>query len=1097
MQSAAAQVIRLTDKSGNKISINLDDIVFVRPLSSGCIVMYGHGPIRQVVSQSIDNVLANSCGKMLKLDIQEDPSLSRITLGALVPVLQVLKIIEHPDGRAILYTKSPQNQIYITALSYTTVASQFAACISGGGGTVSVPDEVIQGTVAPTNPPGGTQGGLYLNTALGDLYAWNGSVWILLSNPSVYNLNLATPLPAHPQAVGSMALKIVDGIGTRTFAMSNGTAWIGASGVFLDTLNVNTINIASQAVTGAKINQMGATSGQVLKWNGSAWAPAADTGGGSMSVPNAYDSYNTHDTLTENRLVTMQDKRITFAANTTAGTTRTMLRMTTPYSSDDAFTNYLVGQSPVDSFKIYNYDGITNFRTYGGGGLQIVTTDETMILQAATTIQLDADSVRMAYLPRKTFARDLMVYDSITKTVSRIRGTATGQSLNWDGTKWVPGIISTLYTANGTVGAGRIATLTDSLAFKGVDVVGGDALVSIEALPTSNEPELLRFRDVDGGGIMDVARGDAEWLINSNQRLVVTVTDGDMILAADDVSVPNAVALNQVASLGGLQGTFGSGGEIKRFVGTSDGQIPKWNGTGLYWELGTDATGGGGGVTSVGIALPGSVFAVSGTPVTTTGTLTGNFVDQVANTVFAGPTTGVSATPFFRALVAADIPSLTGTYEVPLTFGSGLTRTGNAVANDFFTGKSGGLTLYGDTGPGGNLTISTTTNATKGKVFLGGSAAYDEANVRLGIGLTSPTSKIDILTNNIGVTQGNANGLTIMNTTAAAAGAQQMSPGILWEGQGWKTTATAASQSVRFMADVLPVQGTTAPAGTWQLKSSIDGGAYTNRMTVGSDGSFFAGLTSGNNITINSSVGAQLSGGSNGTFRIRAINGGYTTFFTVGQNYDWNSQPGTWVFKNENTSFGNNSTTGTGAHVVMSETFKPTSGSAVYSELFLNPIINQTSTASGATYGLRINPTLTSVLGVFTGLELNQNAQTAILQSGASAINSFVGKSGFGATTTPVEAVDITGNLSLTTAGNKIKIATGSNASLGTATLVTGTVTVNTTAVATGSTIMLTCKTPGGTQGFLSYGTIVNATSFVITSSSGADTSVVDWLIIN
>ncbi len=41
--------------------------------------------------------------------------------------------------------------------------------------------------------------------------------------------------------------------------------------------------IANGAITGAKIAQAGATTGQALKWNGTAWAPAADATGGSSS----------------------------------------------------------------------------------------------------------------------------------------------------------------------------------------------------------------------------------------------------------------------------------------------------------------------------------------------------------------------------------------------------------------------------------------------------------------------------------------------------------------------------------------------------------------------------------------------------------------------------------------------------------------------------------------------------------------------------------------------------------------------------------------------------------------------------------------------
>jgi hypothetical protein len=68
------------------------------------------------------------------------------------------------------------------------------------------------------------------------------------------------------------------------------------------------------------------------------------------------------------------------------------------------------------------------------------------------------------------------------------------------------------------------------------------------------------------------------------------------------------------------------------------------------------ATGGGGTVTSVALSLP-SIITVSGSPVTTSGTLTGTLATQTANTVFAGPTSGGAAAPTFRALGIADLSS--------------------------------------------------------------------------------------------------------------------------------------------------------------------------------------------------------------------------------------------------------------------------------------------------------------------------------------------------------------------------------------------------------------------------------------------------------
>lgn len=90
------------------------------------------------------------------------------------------------------------------------------------------------------------------------------------------------------------------------------------------------------------------------------------------------------------------------------------------------------------------------------------------------------------------------------------------------------------------------------------------------------------------------------------------------------------------------------------------------------------------------------------------------------------------------------------------------------------------------------------------------------------------------------------------------------------------------------------------------------------------------------------------------------------------------------------------------------------------------------------------------------------------------------------------------GNLVLGTAGNKLMIAAGANGSVGTSgALSTGTVNVATTAVTASSKIFLTRAVSGGTLGNLSVGTITPATGFDITSDNAADTSTVNWLIIN
>ena len=89
-------------------------------------------------------------------------------------------------------------------------------------------------------------------------------------------------------------------------------------------------------------------------------------------------------------------------------------------------------------------------------------------------------------------------------------------------------------------------------------------------------------------------------------------------------------------------------------------------------------------------------------------------------------------------------------------------------------------------------------------------------------------------------------------------------------------------------------------------------------------------------------------------------------------------------------------------------------------------------------------------------------------------------------------------NLVLGTAGNKLSIATGANASIGVSgALAASAVTVTTTAVTASSKIFITRAAAAGTLGNLSIGTITAGVSFTITTDNVLDTSTVNWIIIN
>lgn len=101
------------------------------------------------------------------------------------------------------------------------------------------------------------------------------------------------------------------------------------------------------------------------------------------------------------------------------------------------------------------------------------------------------------------------------------------------------------------------------------------------------------------------------------------------------------------------------------------------------------ASGGGNGATSVGLALPVSLFTVSGTPVTTTGTLTGSFASIAAHTVVGNNT----SSPATAAVVQLGFSDLTGSVTAaqlpnPAAGALGGTQSKAVVASNFLTGIS-------------------------------------------------------------------------------------------------------------------------------------------------------------------------------------------------------------------------------------------------------------------------------------------------------------------------------------------------------------------------------------------------------------------------
>jgi hypothetical protein len=141
-----------------------------------------------------------------------------------------------------------------------------------------------------------------------------------------------------------------------------------------------------------------------------------------------------------------------------------------------------------------------------------------------------------------------------------------------------------------------------------------------------------------------------------------------------------------------IPSNLGAGTSLITDSGASDGTIQLRNlvaGSNVtfsedqYGNLEISSTGGGGGgsgtVTSVGLALP-SIFNVTNSPVTVSGTLTATLQTQAANAFFAGPSTGATQAPTFRAIGSADLPLATTSAAGAVIVGSGLNVTAGTVS---------------------------------------------------------------------------------------------------------------------------------------------------------------------------------------------------------------------------------------------------------------------------------------------------------------------------------------------------------------------------------------------------------------------------------
>lgn len=416
-------------------------------------------------------------------------------------------------------------------------------------------------------------------------------------------------------------------------------------------------------------------------------------------------------------------------------------------------------------------------------GVTLATGDRILIKNQAAPAENGIYTVNASGAP--TRALDMDAWAEVPGAYVFVEEGTTLADTGWVCTSNAGGTLNTTaitfvqFTGAGTYTAGTGLTLTGTQFSLTTPVAVANGGTGLTTTPTNGQlligngtnytlatiTQGTGITVTNGAGSITVANAGVTSIAGTANQITASASTGAVTLSLPSaITAPGSLTVTTNLTVSGLTANTmvysGTGGLITSAGAATNGQILIGS-TGaapvraaLTQGTGISITNGAGsitiantGVTSVALSAP-SIFNVSGSPVTTTGTLGLTLATQANNTFFAGPTTGGPLAPTFRQIAFSDLsaaairlysenpstptaPTSSGSNAVSL--GSGATA-GGVGAFGVGTGSSAGLhgqkafasgsfATAGDAQGSKYIMRNSTTDATVTELFLDGSSA--------------------------------------------------------------------------------------------------------------------------------------------------------------------------------------------------------------------------------------------------------------------------------------------------------------------------------------------------------------------------------------